>query len=141
MKTYKFIINDQKYKTRILEYKGDNIRVEVNGIEYKVEVESESTSAMPRLVRSEKPQANLSNSIKIDHNSGANGIKAPIPGLVHTLLVKEGDKIEKGQPLLILEAMKMESEISANSSGTVSKILVKEGDTIQEGQILIEIGA
>lgn len=140
MKIYKFKINDEKYKTRILEYKGDNIRVEVNGIEYKVELESESTVQAPQLVRSEKTKPDVSSTIKIDHAAGSKNVKAPIPGLVHALLVKTGDKLEKGQPVIILEAMKMESEISTNAAGTVKNILVKEGETVQEGQILIEIG-
>lgn len=140
MKIYKFKINDEKYKTKILEYKGDNIRVEVNGIEYKVELESESTVTTPQLVRSEKTKPDVSSAIKIDRTPGSKNVKAPIPGLVHSILVKAGDKIEKGQSVIILEAMKMESEISTSADGTVNKILVKEGDTVQEGQILIEIG-
>jgi biotin carboxyl carrier protein len=140
MKIYKFKINDEKYKTRILEYKGDNIRVEVNGIEYKVELESESKITAPQLVRSEKTKPDVSSAIKIDRAPGSKSVKAPIPGLVHSILVKAGDEIVKGQPVIILEAMKMESEISSAAAGTIKKILVKEGETVQEGQILIEIG-
>ena len=140
MKTYKFKINDEKFQARILEYKDDNIRVEVNGFEYKVELESEDTKAIPRLVRSEKPSSNLPVSIPVNTSPGIKDVKAPIPGLVHSILVKEGDSILKGVPVLILEAMKMESEISSSISGKIKKILVKEGDSVQEGQVLIEIG-
>jgi len=139
MKTYKFKINDEKYNAKILEYKGDNIRVEVNGIEYKVELESESSKSIPKLVRSEKPKANLSASIPANPTTGVKGVKAPIPGLVHTVLVNEGDKIARGDTVIILEAMKMESEISSAISGVVKKVLVKEGVSVQEGQVLIEI--
>ena len=140
MKIYKFKINNEKYTTKILEYKGDNIRVEVNGIEYKVELEAEKTVTAPQLIRSEKTRPDVSSAIKIDHTPDLKNIKAPIPGLVLTVLVKPGDKIDKGQAVIILEAMKMESEISAAAAGTVKEILVKEGETVQEGQILIEVG-
>ena len=53
--------------------------------------------------------------------------------------VKKGDKVEKGQVVLILEAMKMENDIVAESTGTVSKILVEVGSSVQAGAPLIEI--
>ncbi|MFC1887566.1 biotin/lipoyl-containing protein [Candidatus Cloacimonadota bacterium] len=140
MKTYEFKINDQKYKARIMEYKNNNVRVEVNGIEYKVELVSDTAAAPPKLVRSEKPSIGVITPVKVISSSNNKGVKAPIPGLVLSLLVKEGDLINKGEPVLILEAMKMESEISANISGKINKILIKEGDSVQEGEMLIEIG-
>jgi glutaconyl-CoA/methylmalonyl-CoA decarboxylase subunit gamma len=140
MKTYKFKINEDNYNTRILEYKGDVVRVEVNGIEYKVELETDNTTAIPKLVRSEKPKTNVPVSIPANSSPDKSVVKAPIPGLVHTVLVKVGDTISKGDPVIILEAMKMESEISSMTSGKVVNILVKEGDSVQEGAILLEIG-
>ncbi|MDD2593829.1 MAG: biotin/lipoyl-binding protein [Bacteroidales bacterium] len=56
------------------------------------------------------------------------------------MLVREGDTVQRGQNLLIIEAMKMENEIKADSAGIVKKIHVHKGDTISEGQILVEIG-
>ena len=53
--------------------------------------------------------------------------------------VKKGDRVEKGQVVLILEAMKMENDIVAESTGTVSKILVEVGSSVQAGAPLIEI--
>jgi biotin carboxyl carrier protein len=139
MKTYKFTINNEKYKAKILEYKGDNIRVEVNGIEYKVELETESINSAPKLIRSEKPRTSTITPIPVSPATGVKGVKAPIPGLVHSILIQEGAVVNKGEPVVILEAMKMESEISSSFTGKVKKIMVKEGDTVQEGQILIEI--
>ena len=66
-------------------------------------------------------------------------IESPMPGNIMNIKVKEGDKVEKGQVVLILEAMKMENDIVAESSGTISKILVEVGSSVQAGAPLIEI--
>ncbi len=62
-----------------------------------------------------------------------------MPGNIMNIKVKKGDKVEKGQVVLILEAMKMENDIVAESTGTVSKILVEVGSSVQAGAPLIEI--
>ena len=66
-------------------------------------------------------------------------IESPMPGNIMDIKVKTGDKVEKGQVVLILEAMKMENDIVAESSGTVSKVLVEVGSSVQAGAPLIEI--
>ena len=70
----------------------------------------------------------------------ADGIlRAPIPGVILDLLVKPGDRVETEQTVLILEAMKMESEIHSNTSGRVKKVHVNKGDSVQEGDPLLEL--
>jgi len=66
-------------------------------------------------------------------------IKAPIPGLIKTVFAAEGDRVEAGQPLFILEAMKMENEIHAPKSGVVSQISVKPGQDVMLHEVLAEI--
>lgn len=66
-------------------------------------------------------------------------VKAPIPGLITRVLVRPGDRVEVGQSLLILEAMKMENEILAPRAGTVSVLNVQAGQTVALGQVLAEI--
>jgi len=66
-------------------------------------------------------------------------IKAPIPGLIRRVLVHEGDTVEVGQPLLVLEAMKMENEITATRSGEVTRLDVQEGKTVVRDELMIEI--
>ncbi len=66
-------------------------------------------------------------------------IKAPIPGLVTQVLVKEGDTVDKDTTLLTLEAMKMENVIKAPCSCMVEKVFVKPSDTVQQNQPLIEL--
>jgi len=70
---------------------------------------------------------------------GEGGITAPMPGLVLTIKVKEGDTVQAGQALLVMEAMKMENAITASYNGTVSRIYVREGDSISEGDLLVEV--
>ena len=68
-----------------------------------------------------------------------NVIKAPMPGLVLKLIVKEGDEIKLGDSLLILEAMKMENVIKSPGAGKVKMIKVKEQDAVEKNQILFEL--
>jgi biotin carboxyl carrier protein len=72
-----------------------------------------------------------------DENAGE--IYASIPGLITKLFVKEGDCIEKGHHVCVLEAMKMENEICSPISGAVKSIQVYEGDSVEKGTIIMEI--
>jgi len=69
----------------------------------------------------------------------APGLTAPMPGLVRSVNVAEGESVSKGQTLLVLEAMKMEIRIQAPRAGTVKKLLVKQSQTVERDQVLIEI--
>jgi biotin carboxyl carrier protein len=66
-------------------------------------------------------------------------VKAPIPGLVGQVSVQPGDTVAVGQPLLILEAMKMENEIRAPRSGTVARVNVSPGEEVNLHQVMVEI--
>ena len=67
-------------------------------------------------------------------------VKAPLPGVVTKILVKEGQGVKKGETVLVLEAMKMENNITAEADGTVTGICVSAGDSVMEGTTLITIG-
>lgn len=67
-----------------------------------------------------------------------NNIKAPMPGLIIDLKVKEGDTVKQHDPLLILEAMKMENIIKSPGEGVVKSVKVKKGDSVEKNQVLIE---
>ncbi len=71
--------------------------------------------------------------------SGDGRVKAPIPGLVATVHVAKGQQVQVGQPLLILEAMKMENEIFAPRGGTVTELNIAPGDSVKLHDLLIEI--
>ena len=66
-------------------------------------------------------------------------IKAPMPGLILDISVEEGQSFSKGDQLLILEAMKMENVIKAESDGIVKKIFLKKGDTVEKNKVIIEL--
>jgi biotin carboxyl carrier protein len=67
-----------------------------------------------------------------------NQLKAPMPGLVIEYFVKEGDEVQAGDKLMILEAMKMENVIKATGEGKIKKLVVTKGNTVEKNQLLIE---
>ena len=66
-------------------------------------------------------------------------VLSPLPGIVLEILVKEGDVVKMGDKLLVLEAMKMENMILAETSGTIAAIKVSARSTVLQGDILLEI--
>lgn len=66
------------------------------------------------------------------------GLKAGMPGKIIKILVKEGDSVAEGSPLLIMEAMKMENEMRASGDAKIKKIMVQSGDNVETGAILIQ---
>jgi pyruvate carboxylase subunit B len=141
--------------------KGDDVRtfnVFVDGEYYKVEVEqvggqpvvSSIAPAGPQPAQQPaqpaqpaaqqqpaKPQA--SEAPKAAPASGTT-VEAPMPGMIIRFEVKEGDEVSEGDPLLILEAMKMENSINAPTSGTVKEIRFKEGESVKKGDVMVVIG-
>lgn len=138
MKTYKLVINGEKYEARILEYSGSHAKVKVNGTDYQIQIDDDTIKPLSVLAAQEKavPLAPAFSS-NVDMNSGE--IKSPIPGVIVKIMVKEGDQVKKGQPILSLEAMKMESDLAAPIDGKIQKIHVKERAPVQEGDLLITI--
>ncbi len=97
-----------------------------------------------------RPQGNISLQVESEYRkivgvlrgqelNQENNVVAKMPGKISKILVKEGDIVEKGTPLLVMEAMKMENEIRASLSGTVKSLRVKEGQAIESGALLLEI--
>lgn len=82
---------------------------------------------------SDKPQ----NSIPIDEN--AISVKAPMPGTILSFTVSVGDTVSEGQVVAILEAMKMENELTAPASGKVKSIHVEKGSSVIENQVILQI--
>jgi biotin carboxyl carrier protein len=66
-------------------------------------------------------------------------LKAPMPGMVVSIPVEEGQKVEKGQVLLILESMKMQNELKAPRDGTIGRIRVKVGESVEQRQTLLSV--
>ena len=71
--------------------------------------------------------------------SGDTRVKAPIPGLITRVFVENGQHVDAGQPIVILEAMKMENEIRAPHSGMVSNLNITQGQSVSLGEVIVEI--
>ncbi len=80
-----------------------------------------------------------SNSTKMADPANKKHIGSSIPGTVIKVLVNKGDKIKEGDSLIVIEAMKMETNIVASFGGIVENLLVKEGDQVKSGQLLLEL--
>ena len=137
MKKFKFTIRRNEYDVHINSFEDNIAEIDVNGSIYQVELAEEvKTTKTPKLVRSKPVQTKEE---KPKPASGLSKVVAPLPGSIFKLLVKEGDAVKKGQPILILEAMKMENNILAEKEGVVNKVLVSEGASVLQGDILVEI--
>ncbi len=140
MKEYVITIENQEFHVQVKKLRTDTAIVEVNGKEYEVGVSRRLRRNITPLevkpVLNEEPEKVTQISPETATSTG-NVITAPLPGLVLSILVKEGEKVSTGQTLIKMEAMKMENEIKANQVGVVEKILVKEGDTVQENTPLL----
>ena len=66
-------------------------------------------------------------------------IKAPMPGLVLEIAVSDGQEVNEGDKMLILEAMKMENSILIHTNATIKKVIVTKGQAVEKGQVLIEL--
>ena len=72
-------------------------------------------------------------------NLGPAPLIAPMPGLVVRVNVKAGDQVEAGQPLVVMEAMKMENELRSTSTGIVSSVRIQPGAAVEKGAVLVEL--
>ena len=109
-----------------------NLIVTVNGVAYNVTVEEGTGAAAASAPVAAAPAAPAA-------PAGAAGsvtVTAPMPGNILDVKVKAGDSVKAGDTLLILEAMKMENEISAPQDGTVASVNVRKGDVVNSGDLL-----
>ena len=145
MKKFKFTIRGNKYDVELLNIEDNVAEIEVNGSRYEVEIDQEvKTTKTPKLVRQQAiPTADTdrAKTSKPSEKKGAGNIKAPLPGTILQIFVKEGDVVKSGDKLLIMEAMKMENNISADKEGKITAVKVKQGDSVLEGDVLVEIGS
>jgi biotin carboxyl carrier protein len=71
--------------------------------------------------------------------TGEYQLKAPMPGMVVSILVEEGQEVEKGQVLLILESMKMQNELKSPRAGTIGRLRIKAGESVEQRQTLLSV--
>lgn len=123
---YSLLIDNRSWEV-LVERNGDEYRISIDGELYLVSVQDE---------RTRKIQKALNRAAK---ETGEFILKAPMPGLVRGVPVQTGQEVQKGQGLVILEAMKMENELRAPRVGVVKDIRVKPGDAVELGQALVVI--
>lgn len=155
MKQYKYKVNGAQYDVTIDSIVGNIAKVEVNGIPFEVEMQGSSLveEDLPTQVADEAaapavaaaPAAvEAAPAAPAAPAAGAPGagapVKAPLPGVVAKILVSVGQAVKKGETVLVLEAMKMENNITAEADGKITGICVAAGDSVMEGTTLVTIG-
>lgn len=145
MKQYKYKINGNQYNVVINSTSDEVAEVEVNGTPYTIELEPKQAKKLStpfkKPAQAGQAQPKVGTPVaKISSSTSLHALKSPLPGIVLDITCKVGDPVKKGQRLLILEAMKMENNIIADTDGTVKEIKVHKGDAVLEGSELLTIG-
>lgn len=126
---YSLLINGRSYSMTLERMDSGKLIANVNGKEYHCTVEDERSKRLREFI------------VDVAGSDGPIEITAPMPGMVIELNVKEGDTVNEDQPLVVLEAMKMENEIRSIARGTVTKIHVESGQVVEKAQKLITISS
>jgi biotin carboxyl carrier protein len=144
MSEYVLSVNGREYRVRIAEITAQQARVVVDDVEYAADLVSIARSEAPPPASGRPASARAAGrpaaAPAAPAPAGSHGnVRAPLPGLVLELKVREGAAVKAGDPLVVLEAMKMENVVQAPHNGTVRKVFVAAGDTVAEGDPLVEM--
>ncbi len=147
VKNQEIFLDGHKLDYDFIEIGSKVFHVLKNGKSYHIEIGSEEPKGSYTVFINKKPiHLSLKDSLttlleKLGMSEvslkKAQQIKAPMPGLILKVLVKTGDIIQAGDPIVILEAMKMENLIKASAPATVTEVLIKEGQKVEKGESLI----
>jgi biotin carboxyl carrier protein len=158
MKTYKYKVQGVDYEVEIAEVEGKIAHVNVNGIPFEIEMQKPINAAKhPALaatkrtapaapvtpaapVQSAQPVAKPQPAQPAAAAGAGTPVKAPLPGTINAINVKVGDTVAVGDVVIVLEAMKMQNNIEAETAGTITAINVTPGDSVMEGSVLLTIG-
>lgn len=122
-----FRIGEKLYKISNISIEGDSLEYTVNGKWITASIKNEQQILLERL------------GFKTNAEKSVGLLQAPMPGKILDLLVEEGSEVDLGDPVAILEAMKMENELKAPCAGTIAGISVTIGSSVEKNQLLIEI--
>ncbi|MBR0285563.1 MAG: biotin/lipoyl-binding protein [Bacteroidales bacterium] len=140
MKEYKFKINGKDYAVKIGEADGKNLTVNVNGADYQVELENAPVAAPVQAAPVAQAAPAAAPAAAPKAAGAGTTIKSPLPGIIISVDVKEGQAVKRGQKLAVIEAMKMENDILSEVDGTVTAIHTRKGDSVLEGADIVTIG-
>lgn len=149
LKNKELLVNGKNQKLDIVKKSFGEMHILRNGISYTAELikNSAETKEMTLLVNGNKYTVALrdeydllldSLGLSAQMNAVDMDLKAPMPGLVLDVKVKDGDSVKKGDALLILEAMKMENVLKATADATIQSVKAKKGNTVDKNEILIQ---
>jgi len=152
MNKYQYTVQGVDYDVEIEDVEGNIAKVSVNGIPFEVEMKQPIKAApKPKKVNPvAAPAANTQRPATTQQPSAnaqpaaapgaGKKVTAPLPGTITEVKVAVGQAVKTGETVVILEAMKMQNNIEAESTGTITSVLVKQGDTVMEGAVLVTIG-
>ncbi len=138
MATYNYTINGKEYAVNIIAIEGKQATVNVNGVDYTVQLPSAAPAAVATPAAA-APAVAAAAAAPAPAAGGSGAVVAPLPGTVLSINVKVGDTVNASDTILILEAMKMENAIPAPRAGKVVAINVKQGDSVLEGDTLVTL--
>src|SRR6056297_2240688 len=127
MKKYNITVNGKTYQVEVEEIKG-------NGQE---QTQSEPQQSAPQTTPKQQALEQKSQPSAPAPQAGAKDVTAPMPGTVLEVTVEEGQNVKAGDVVLILEAMKMENEITADTDGKITKIYAPKGTSVNTGDPLV----
>lgn len=145
MREYQLKIGDKEYKAEVKDIGTTSASIIVNGSEYNVELQHFGEKNKPVAPKVNRPNVAAPAAVQTDKPvpgpavGTGNNMLAPLPGQILEIMIKEGDVVEAGQKLMVMEAMKMENNIQASHDGTIGKIYVQVGQTVTESDRLIEV--
>ncbi|MBO8152655.1 MAG: biotin/lipoyl-binding protein [Candidatus Marinimicrobia bacterium] len=144
-KTISIQVNEKKYDVTIENFQEDEATVTVNNKRFNVKFTYGEDEDVIKTISRYKPTSLTIPKQETTplHKPKAleefSKIKAPLPGLILKIFVREGDQVRIGEKLIVMEAMKMENEITSNTEGVVKRIHCREGDSVNEGDVLLII--
>lgn len=160
MAKYEYKVKGVDYVVEIQDVEGNVANVTVNGIPFEVEMKqpvksskqkvklserqnnvsaSPAASTSPAIASSSAASSDSASSSKQATPAAGKPVVAPLPGTINEIKVKVGDKVNAGDTVVVLEAMKMQNNIDAETSGTIASINVNKGDAVMEGDTLVTI--
>ena len=155
MKKYQYKVQGVDYEVEIVEVEGKIAKVNVNGIPFEIEMQKPINAAKHPALASTKKSASVAPADvpatpapapakpapqAVAPAGAGTPVKAPLPGTINTINVKVGDKVNVGDIVIVLEAMKMQNNIEAEQAGTITSITVNVGDSVMEGAVMLTIG-
>ena len=140
MKEYKFKISGQDYATSVEELENGMLNVTVNGKTFQVELPEKAHHPATGIVRpaASAPAAQASSTVARPASAAPGNVIAPLPGTITSVKVQAGQKVKKGDVLVVMEAMKMANDITAEADGTVKSVCVSQGQSVNQGMTLVE---